>query len=112
MNQLHTIPDLESRLAARTTVLYKHSTRCPISAAAHRQMEAFLERSPDAPVFMVDVHAAEELSDYIVEKTGIGHESPQLILLRGGKPVWSIAHSAITAQSLEEQLAARSRPSA
>lgn len=105
MKELHTPHELDSRLGAGTAVVYKHSTRCPISAAAHRQLERFLERDPDAPLFKVDVHAAAELSDHIVERTGIAHESPQLILFREGKPVWSASHSTITADALAERLA-------
>lgn len=105
MNELHTVAELESRLAEATTILYKHSTRCPISAAAHRQLETFLERTPDAPLFKVDVHAAADLSDHIAEKTGIEHHSPQLILLRRGEPVWSTAHASITADALAQRLA-------
>ncbi len=104
MKELNSPSELESVFGEETAVLYKHSTTCPISAAAHRQMDALLERDPDAPLYKVDVHSAKELSDTIVEKTGIEHESPQLILLRGGSPTWSSDRGEITADGLAEQL--------
>lgn len=106
MKELSSPSDLDSVFAEETAVLYKHSTQCPISAAAHRQVDALLERSPDAPLYKVDVHAAKELSDAIVEKTGIEHQSPQLILLRKGSPTWTSARGEITADALAEQLKA------
>lgn len=104
MKELSNPSELDSVFAQETAVLYKHSTQCPISAAAHRQMDTLLERNPDAPLYKVDVHSAKELSDTIVEKTGIEHQSPQLILLRGGSATWTSSRGEITADALEEQL--------
>lgn len=104
MKQLSSSRDLDSVFAEKTALLYKHSTRCPISAAAHQQLESFLERNPEAPLYMVDVNASEEVSHYVVEKTGIEHESPQLILLRSGTPIWTTSHFDITADAVAEQL--------
>lgn len=104
MKELSSPSELESVFGEETAVLYKHSTQCPISAAAHRQMDTLLERNPDAPLYKVDVHSAKGLSDTIVERTGIEHQSPQLILLRSGSPTWTSARGEITADGLAEQL--------
>jgi bacillithiol system protein YtxJ len=104
MKQLSTSGELDSVFGEETAVLYKHSTHCPISAAAHDKVEGFLAQNPDAPVYMVDVHASRDLSQSIVEKTGIEHQSPQLILLRNGKPAWTKARMEISAEELAEQL--------
>jgi bacillithiol system protein YtxJ len=106
MKQLSDSHELESVFAEETAILYKHSTRCPISAAAHEQLEGFLEKNPDAPLYLVDVHESKKLSDTIVEKTGIEHESPQIILLRNGTPAWTRARMEISGDALEQQLQA------
>ena len=103
MKELSSSHELESVFAQKAALLYKHSKVCPISANAHQQMEAFLESNPEAPLYMIDVNASEEASEYVVEKTGIAHESPQLILLRDGSPVWSATHFDITADVVAEQ---------
>lgn len=104
MKQLSTPGELDSALADGTALVYKHSTTCPISAAAHQELAGFLERNPGAPVYLVDVNASEELSAYVAETTGVRHQSPQLILLRGGKPAWTASHFDITAAAVAQQL--------
>lgn len=104
MKQLSTPQEVDRAVSGESAILYKHSTTCPISAAAHRQMERFLERRPDAPFYLVDVNDAAEASEHVEARTGIGHASPQLIVFRAGEPVWNASHFDITAEALEEQL--------
>lgn len=106
MKQLTTSREVDSAVEGETAILYKHSTRCPISAAAQKEMEQFLDRHPDAPFYMVDVNSSTEASDHVVESTGIAHQSPQLIVFRNGTPSWHTAHFDITAEALEQQLGA------
>lgn len=105
MQTLTTTQEVDAALARPTAIVYKHSTRCPISAAARGQMENFERRHPDAPLFMVDVIASRDLSRYVENQTGVEHHSPQLILLRDGSPAWDASHFDITADALERELA-------
>ena len=104
MKQLNTPRDVDAAIAGETAILYKHSTSCPISAAAYREVQGFLERNPDAPLFLVDVNAAVEASTHLERTTGIQHHSPQLILFRNGAPAWDASHFEITADALEAEL--------
>jgi bacillithiol system protein YtxJ len=47
------------------------------------------------------VVANRDLSLLAAERTGVVHQSPQAILLRSGKAVWSESHHGITAASLD-----------
>lgn len=104
MKDMHSRNDVDEALGQDTAILFKHSTRCPISAAARGEMERFMELHPDAPVYMVDVNDATEASRYLEEKTGIEHHSPQVIVTRGGKPEWHAAHFDVRAQELERRV--------
>ena len=77
-------------------LLFKHDTKCPISAAAYREM-AQLE---DA-VALLDV-VQDELSQEVEARTGVRHESPQVIVLRNGDAVWSASHYEIKAGTVTE----------
>lgn len=81
-------------------ILFKHSTTCPISAHAHRQMSR-LDRAVSAEIALVVVQKARAVSNQVAERTGLRHESPQAIVLRGGRPVWSASHFDITAEAVE-----------
>lgn len=96
--------DVDDALGQDTAILFKHSTRCPISAAARGEMERFLELHPDAPVYTVDVNDSTEASAYLAQKTGIEHQSPQVIVTRGGTPEWHASHFDIRANEVEQRM--------
>jgi bacillithiol system protein YtxJ len=105
MKNMTSKQDVDAALGQDTAILFKHSTRCPISAAARGEMERFLELNPDAPVYTVDVNDATEASAYLAEKTGIEHHSPQVILTRGGTPEWHASHFDIRADEVAQRMA-------
>ena len=104
MQNLTTIEEFDALLAAPTALVYKHSTRCPISAMAYRQIGELTRTHPDAPIYMVDVHSGRDVSDYISTKLGVTHHSPQAVLLRDGRAVWHAEHFDIKATILAKKL--------
>lgn len=72
----------------RTPVLiFKHSTRCSISAAALGRMErgwARLESENIKPYYL-DLLRHRQVSNEVAEVLGVEHESPQAILLMEGQ---------------------------
>ena len=91
---------LAAALAADLVLLFKHSPICPISARALAELHAFLAAHPDTPSAWVDVLAQRPLSQTVAAATGVEHESPQAIVLAGGKVVWHASHGAITEETL------------
>ncbi len=77
-------------------VLFKHSITCPISTDACNQM-AIVE----GDVNIVIVQTARPISNAIAERTSLQHQSPQTIILRNGKPIFSATHYDITADKVE-----------
>lgn len=81
----------------RPVIIFKHSTTCPISAAAYRQMSE-VERG----ILLIVVQSARGVSNKVATLTGVRHESPQVIVLKNGKVVWSASHFNITADAVEK----------
>jgi bacillithiol system protein YtxJ len=98
--------DLDALFEQPVALVYKHSMTCPISRAAHQEIDAFLAETPDAPIYLIDVNRSRDLSNYVAERTGLRHESPQAIVLRAGAPSWHAAHFSITRSALAAALAA------
>ncbi len=73
--------------------LFLHDGGCPISAAAYRQMTRL-----GGELGLVDVRRGKDISRAIEQRTGVRHESPQVIVLRHGRAVWSASHYAITTE--------------
>ena len=83
----------------RPIVIFKHSNSCSISAAAYREMQQL-----QSEVVLVEVQTARDLSRELAERTGIRHESPQVIVLRNGKAVWNASHFAVSASEVSRIL--------
>ena len=92
--------DVSRLYEADLALLYKHSPTCGVCRAALREVEAFMQEYPDAEVYAVDVLAHRDLSQRVAARTGITHESPQVIIFRGGSPLWSDSHFGITAGAI------------
>lgn len=83
----------------KPVIIFKHSTACPISTGAYEEMAGL-----GGEVALVEVQSARDLSREIATSTGIKHESPQVIILRHGKPVWHSSHWNITKEKVEKAL--------
>lgn len=87
-------------------LLYKHSPLCGLCDIAIAEVNAFVEANPDVPVWMVDVISQRPLSQRLEAMLGVRHESPQVIMVRRGEPVWNGSHRRVTRTRLEEAIAA------
>ena len=80
-------------------VILKHSNTCGVSSRAFREMTEFA-----GPVGLITVQDARGVSDEIVRRTGIAHETPQLLVLRDNKVVFTASHFEVKATALEAEL--------
>lgn len=90
--------------AEGAVLLFKHSTRCPVSAAALRRASDWLAARGDSapPAALLKVVENRALSQEAAARLGVVHHSPQAIAVRGGAAVWDASHGAITAHSLDQ----------
>jgi bacillithiol system protein YtxJ len=107
MMSLASVAGLDEALreTKRPVVLFKHSTQCPISAAADEEYRAFAAAHPQAAVFThLDLLAHRDVSAAIAARLGVRHESPQAIIVREGKAAAVLNHHAITEKALAAAL--------
>lgn len=98
--------ELERAFGEPWALVFKHSTRCPVSSAAWREVARFRERHPETPVYVVHVVEQRALSNALEARTGVRHASPQAIVLLNGVVLWAGSHEGVTAEVLEELLPA------
>lgn len=84
--------------------ILKHSTICPVSSSAHKQFLSFVDDNDAARFWIVLVREQRSLSLDIAERSGIQHQSPQVILFSQGKPVWNCSHHQITEMNLTQAM--------
>ena len=89
--------------------VFKHSTTCPISAGAQRRVARYLAEGGEdaAPVYLVKVIESRAVSNAIADDLGVRHQSPQAVLLHGGRAVWDASHGSISETAMLRALAAR-----
>jgi bacillithiol system protein YtxJ len=85
--------------------VFKHSTRCNISAMALNRMQntSFFEKF-DVPFYYLDLIQHRNVSNYIAQKFQVEHESPQILIIQNGKCIASQTHNGIRESWLMELL--------
>jgi len=74
-------------------LILKHSTRCPISTMAKNRLEMGWDFDDDqVEAYYLDLIAHRDISNYIASEFGVRHESPQALLIEGGKCTHNASH--------------------
>ena len=94
---------LEAAIGSPRAVLFKHSTRCPVSAYVVDEVMEFAEDHPEWPVYVLKVIEQRPLSNEAAERLGVRHESPQAFVLHEGRVRWHGSHNEVTADALRRQ---------
>jgi bacillithiol system protein YtxJ len=105
--------DLSDEAAAEALIaspapawILKHSATCGISASAYDEVQSYLAAHPDEALGLVVVQRRRPLSNWLAQRLGRVHQSPQLFLVQGGKVLWSASHWGITAEAMGQARAA------
>ena len=110
LRRIETEADIVDALEDELALIYKHSPYCGLSTSARLEVLFFAQGNPDVPIYEVDVIHQRPLSLRIEEDLGIEHESPQVILLRRGRPVFDASHRAVSAIALEREVGTAGTP--
>nr|WP_314897600.1 bacillithiol system redox-active protein YtxJ [uncultured Flavobacterium sp.] len=84
----------------KPVAIFKHSTRCSVSRMALKQFENEFNSSDKVTPYFLDLIAHRDISNAIADQFGVRHESPQLIVIKGGKAIYNVSHSDIDAEEL------------
>ncbi len=94
------VASLFHRSHQEPVLLFKHDPWCIVSAMAHRELKRL---GGDIPT--INVADSQSVSLDLADRTGINHESPQVMVLAGGEVAWSASHGAITEEAVQDALA-------
>jgi bacillithiol system protein YtxJ len=96
------LEQIDRESEARAVLIYKHSTRCGISSTALGRIERrFREEDAEKlkPYFL-DLLQYRELSQEVARRYNVGHESPQVLVIRNGKCIFTESHMGISYEAL------------
>lgn len=87
--------EIVSKSENKPQVIFKHSTRCSISAVALQRLQK--AKQPDGIEFyFLDLLAHRPLSNKVAEFFKVHHESPQVLVIKDGKCVFNESHLGIS----------------
>ena len=108
LQPLSHVDELEAAIAEssdRPVLLFKHSRSCGISCEALDELRAHVEGAGGPAAYkLITVQSHRHVSNEAATRLGVRHETPQAILLRNGRPVWSASHFRITKDQLDDVL--------
>lgn len=86
-------------------IIFKHSTTCPTSSCAWREVQNFIkEISDEVWVGMIKVIESRTVSNQVTEELGIIHQSPQVLLVHERQVLWHSSHQEVTKTELMKAL--------
>lgn len=99
------LDDLEKHSMYQPIVIFKHSTRCSISHFVHRRLAADWNfKKEELPFYFLDLIQFRSLSNAIADRTGVRHESPQMILWHKGEVLYHASHDSINLSKMQQHL--------
>ena len=81
--------------------LFKYSSACGYSETQWRVFERFGRSGGHQEAARVVVQEHRDVSDHIARRLGVRHETPQALLVSGGRCLWNGSHSQITEAALD-----------
>lgn len=100
------LPLLMEESTTDLVLIFKHSTRCSISAMALSRFERAFALAPTKFIvhfYMIEVVEQRPISNLITTHFGIEHQSPQVLLIYKNKAVYSVSHNGISYQDICSQ---------
>lgn len=88
----------------KPVAIFKHSTRCGVSRMSLKEFENEFDLHDFVTPYFVDLLENRHVSDAIAKRFDIEHQSPQLILIKNGKPIYDASHGNIYADDLKRYI--------
>lgn len=105
LNSINQLEDIQVESKDKLTVLFKHSTRCGISLHAKHKLESDWNfKEGDLNFYYLDLLNHRDVSNEIAQRYNVVHQSPQIILLKGGEAIFDTSHNAISTKAIKSYL--------
>lgn len=109
LTQEESLKEIQEASNQKPIFIFKHSTRCNISAMALSRLERAWKEDelPNTDAYYLDLIRYREVSNAIESVFGIRHQSPQALVISGGKCVHETTHMGISYNDIKKQITER-----
>ena len=106
LDSIDKIVELKKESESAPILIFKHSTRCPISAMALDRLERSWDETEMKGVrpFLLDLISYRDISNKIAQDFTVMHQSPQVLLINKGNAVYDDSHMGISYKSIKKEL--------
>lgn len=106
LNTIAQLDEIDLKSNSRIQAIYKHSTQCGISMMANRTLNNELKEisSEVIDVYYFDLLSFRSLSNIISMRYSVEHESPQILIIKGGKCIYHASHSDVSLQKALQEI--------
>ncbi len=102
LNDLYQLDELVTNSFEKIVVIFKHSTRCGVSSMVLKSFKNEYDYPRDRiELYYLDLLAHRDISNEIANRFQVEHQSPQMIVLKNGKAIYSASHQSISVGILE-----------
>ena len=103
LNSEAQLEEIAKKSYERPQFIFKHSTSCGISKMVLQMFTLDYELEEEAAdIYYLDLHAYRRVSNEIAARFQVFHQSPQLLVIKGGVTVAHESHGAITEIDLKQ----------
>ena len=86
-------------------IIYKHSSRCGLSAMTENKLEEGWESlHPRVKLYFLDLIRNREVSNSVAERFNVRHQSPQILIIKNGICVYHSSHHEINVETILENI--------
>lgn len=89
------LKQIASKSQNKPQVIFKHSTRCSISAVALQRLQK-VSQPADIDFYFLDLLSFRPLSNKIADVFKVPHQSPQVLVIKEGQCVYEESHMGIS----------------
>lgn len=95
------LDQLVTASAQNPVLIFKHSTRCSISATSLSRLERNWEDIGTVPYYL-DIIAHRDVSNALADRFGVPHQSPQVLVLKNGDCIHDSSHFSIAFDAIKD----------
>lgn len=106
LKQTTQLEEIKKLSEQQPVLIFKHSTRCSISATALNRLERSWkdEEMKEVKPFYLDLLSYRPISNSIAQEFDVFHQSPQALIIYRGKCVYNSSHFDITYPDIKSQM--------
>ena len=100
------IQDIKDQSMIKPVLIFKHSTRCAVSSMSMNRVSK--KWKPDdadrITPYLLDLISFREISNLVASEFSIAHQSPQILIVKEGKVVYTDSHFGISYSAIMSKL--------